>query len=104
MGGAAVIIYGNGDRYAGGTRNGERFGLGVYTGAEARIYRERVGQFSEDQLSGFAVVYRKDGRVRVGQWKDGGMSGYGAVYDAQGRLAEQGLYANDVLTTPMSAN
>jgi hypothetical protein len=104
MGGAGVITYGNGDRYAGGTRNGQRFGLGVYTGAEARVYRERVGQFAADQLSGYAVVYRKDGRARIGQWKEGGLNGYGAVYDAQGRLAEQGLYANDTLTTPMTAN
>jgi hypothetical protein len=91
-GGVAVISYVNGDRYAGGTRNGERFGMGVYTGADTRIYRERVGQFVADQLSGYAVVYRRDGRVRIGQWKDGSLNGYGAVYDAQGRLVEQGLY------------
>jgi len=103
-GGVAVISYANGDRYAGGTRNGERFGMGVYTGAEARIYRERVGQFAADQLSGYAVVYRRDGRVRIGQWKDGGLNGYGAVYDAQGRLVEQGLYNNDILATPLTGN
>jgi hypothetical protein len=103
-GGVAVISYANGDRYAGGTRNGERFGVGVFTGAETRIYRERVGQFVADQLSGYAVVYRRDGRVRIGQWKEGGLNGYGAVYDAQGRVVEQGLYNNDILTTPLTAN
>jgi hypothetical protein len=103
-GGVAVISYANGDRYAGGARNGQRFGMGVFTGAETRIYRERVGQFVADQLSGYGVVYRRDGRVRIGQWKEGGMSGYGAVYDAQGRVAEQGLYNNDMLTTPLTGN
>ena len=104
-GGVAVISYADGDRYAGGTRNnGFRYGLGVLTGAETRIYRERVGQFVADQLSGYAVVYRRDGRVRIGQWKEGGLNGYGAVYDAQGRVVEQGLYNNDILATPLTAN
>src|SRR5476649_850543 len=103
-GGVAVISYANGDRYAGGTRNGERFGMGVFTGADTRIYRERVGQFVADQLSGYAVVYRRDGSVRIGQWKEGGLNGYGAVYDAEGRVVEQGLYNNDILATPLTAN
>jgi hypothetical protein len=101
-GGAGVITYANGDRYAGGTRAGDRFGIGVYTGAPARIYRERVGEFSADELNGYAVVYRKDGKVRIGQWKDGVMSGYGALYDAQGHLLEQGLYTNDRLAAPLN--
>jgi hypothetical protein len=101
-GGVGVITYANGDRYAGGTRAGERFGVGVYTGAPARIYRERVGEFAGDELNGYAVIYRKDGRVRLGQWKDGVMSGYGAVYNGQGRLVEQGLYTNDRLAAPLN--
>jgi hypothetical protein len=101
-GGVGVITYANGDRYAGGTRAGDRFGIGVYTGAPARIYRERVGEFAADELNGYAVVYRKDGRVRLGQWKDGVMSGYGALYDAQGHLLEQGLYTNDRLAAPLN--
>ncbi len=101
-GGAGVITYANGDRYAGGTRAGDRFGIGVYTGAPARIYRERVGEFAIDELNGYAVVYRKDGKVRIGQWKDGVMSGYGALYDAQGHLLEQGLYTNDRLAAPLN--
>jgi len=101
-GGVGVITYANGDRYAGGTRAGDRFGIGVYTGAPARIYRERVGEFAADELNGYAVVYRKDGRVRIGQWKDGYMSGYGALYDGQGHLLEQGLYAKDRLAAPLN--
>jgi hypothetical protein len=102
QGGVGVITYANGDRYAGGTREGDRFGVGVYTGAPARIYRERVGEFAGDELNGYAVVYRKDGKVRVGQWKDGVMSGYGALYDAQGRVLEQGMYAKDKLAAPLN--
>jgi hypothetical protein len=101
-GGVGVITYANGDRYAGGTRDGQRQGVGVYTGAPARIYRERVGEFAGDELNGYAVVYRKDGKVRVGQWKDGYMSGYGALYDGQGHLLEQGLYTNDRLAAPLN--
>jgi len=101
-GGVGVITYANGDRYAGGTRAGDRFGVGVYTGAPARIYRERVGEFASDELNGYAVVYRKDGKMRIGQWKDGFMSGYGALYDAQGHLLEQGLYTNDRLAAPLN--
>jgi hypothetical protein len=74
----------------------------VFTGAPTRIYSERVGEFTADELNGYAVVYRKDGRVRLGQWKDGGLNGYGAVYDGQGRLVEQGLYTNDRLTAPLN--
>ena len=103
-GGVGVITYANGDRYAGGTRDGQRQGVGVFTGAPTRIYSERVGEFTADELNGYAVVYRKDGRVRLGQWKDGGLNGYGAVYDGQGRLVEQGIYAHDKLTTPLSGN
>ena len=101
-GGLGVITYPAGDHYAGGTRNGQRFGLGVLAGAPERIYSERIGQFAADDLNGYAVVYRRDGKVRIGQWKDGIMNGYGALYDAAGHLLEQGLYANDKLATPMN--
>ncbi|HEX4178543.1 MAG TPA: hypothetical protein VHY57_08900, partial [Rhizomicrobium sp.] len=101
-GGVGVITYANGDRYAGGTRAGDRFGVGVYTGAPARIYRERVGEFADDELNGYAVVYRKDGKVRIGQWKDGLMSGYGALYDAEGHVLEQGMYTKDKLAAPLN--
>lgn len=103
-GGLGVITYPAGDRYAGGTRNGERFGLGVFAGAPNRIYRERIGQFVADELSGYGVVYRRDGYVRIGQWKNGIMNGYGALLSADGRVMEQGLYANDKLATPMKGN
>jgi hypothetical protein len=102
--GLDVIAYPEGDHYAGGTRDGKRFGLGVLTGASNHVYRERVGQYVADLLSGYAVVYRRDGKVRIGQWKDGLMSGYGALLDANGRVLEQGLYANDKLATPMKGN
>jgi len=102
--GLGIITFPNGDRYAGGTRNGKRFGLGVLTGGSDRIYKERVGQYVADLLNGYAVVYRRDGMVRIGQWKDGIMSGYGALLDASGRILEQGLYANDKLATPMKGN
>ena len=103
-GGLGVITYANGDRYAGGTRVDERFGMGVFTGAPGRIYRERVGQFVADELDGYAVVYRTDGRVRIGQWKNGVMSGYGALLDGNGGMLEQGLYADDKLATTMKGN
>jgi hypothetical protein len=100
----AVVTYGNGDRYAGGTRRGMRDGVGIFTGNPARVYRERVGEFVTDELEGYGVVYRRDGRVRAGQWKGGRAEGYGAVYDAQGHLAEQGLYAGDKLAAPLTHN
>jgi hypothetical protein len=102
--GPAVITYGNGDVYAGGTRGGQRYGAGVFTGTSSTIFRERVGEFVADQMSGYGVVYRNDGRVRIGQWKGGGMEGYGAVYDAGGRVVEQGIYADDKLVTPLTGN
>jgi hypothetical protein len=102
--GPGVINYANGDVYAGGTRNGQRYGVGVFTGTPSTIFRERVGEFVADQMSGYGVVYRNDGRVRIGQWQGGGMEGYGAVYDASGRLVEQGVYAHDKLTTPQTGN
>ncbi|HEY2007824.1 MAG TPA: TIR domain-containing protein [Rhizomicrobium sp.] len=103
-GGLGVITYANGDRYAGGTRDDKRFGMGIFTGASNRIYRERVGQFVADELDGYAVVYRRDGRVRVGQWKNGVMNGYGALLDGNGGVLEQGLYADDKLATPMKGD
>jgi len=63
-----------------------------------------VGEFVTDELEGYGVVYRRDGRVRAGQWKGGRAEGYGAVYDAQGHLAEQGLYAGDKLAAPLTHN
>ena len=102
--GLNVISYPDGDHYAGGTRNGKRFGLGIMTGASNRIYRERVGQYAADLLNGYAVVYRRDGNVRIGQWKDGIMNGYGALLDANGRVLEQGVYANDRLANPLKGN
>jgi hypothetical protein len=102
--GLDVITYTDGDRYAGGTRNGKRFGFGILTGASNRIFRERIGQYAADQLNGYGVVYRRDGNVRIGQWKDGIMEGYGALLDANGRVLEQGMYANDRLVTPMKGN
>jgi hypothetical protein len=104
IGGLDVVTYPDGDRYAGGTRNGTRFGFGILTGASNRIYRERIGQYAADQLNGYGVVYRRDGNVRIGQWKDGLMNGYGAVLDTSGRIVEQGMYANDRLATPMKGN
>ena len=70
-GAPAVVTYANGARYAGGTRGGHRNGVGVFTGTPALAFRERVGEFAADQMSGYGVVYRNDGRVRVGQWKAG---------------------------------
>jgi hypothetical protein len=102
--GLNVISYPGGDHYAGGTRNGKRFGLGIMTGASNRLYRERVGQYVADLLDGYGVVYRRDGNVRIGQWKDGMMNGYGALLNANGRIIEQGVYANDRLTTPLKGN
>ena len=102
--GLDVITFPNGDRYAGGTRNGKGFGLGVLTGAASHIYRERVGQFAADLLFGYGVVNRRDGNVRIGQWKNGVMNGYGAYLDANGRVLEQGIYANDKLATPLKGN
>ena len=63
-----------------------------------------MGEFATDQMSGYGVVYRNDGRVRAGQWKGGNAEGYGAVYDAQGKLVEQGLFAADKLVTPLTRN
>ncbi len=102
--GLNVINYPDGDHYAGGTRNGKRFGLGIVTGASNRIYRARVGQYVADLLDGYGVVYRRDGNVRIGQWKNGIMNGYGALLDANGRVLEQGVYANDRLATPLKGN
>ena len=102
--GLNVISYPDGDHYAGGTRNGKRFGLGIMTGASNRIYRERVGQYVADLLDGYGVVYRRDGNIRIGQWKGGVMNGYGALLDANGRVLEQGVYANDRLATPLKGN
>jgi hypothetical protein len=102
--GLDVINFPGGDHYAGGTRDGRAFGLGVLTGAPNHIYRERVGQFASDLLFGYGVVNRRDGNVRIGQWKGGIMNGYGAYLDANGRILEQGLYANDKLATPLKGN
>jgi hypothetical protein len=103
-GGAGVVTYANGARYAGGTRGGHRDGVGVFTGTPSMPFRERVGEFVADQMSGYGVVYRNDGRVRVGQWKGGVADGYGAAFDAQGHAIEQGLYAGDKPATPLTAN
>jgi hypothetical protein len=81
-----------------------RYGVGVFTGTPSLIFHERVGEFVADQMSGYGVVYRTDGRVRVGQWKAGVMDGYGATYDAQGHLVEQGLYVHDRLAAPLGGN
>jgi hypothetical protein len=99
-----VVTYENGARYAGGTRGGHRDGVGVFTGTPSMAFHERVGEFVTDQMSGYGVVYRNDGRVRVGQWKGGNAEGYGAVYNAQGKLVEQGLFAGDKLVTPLTHN
>jgi hypothetical protein len=103
-GAPAVVTYANGARYAGGTRGGHRNGVGVFTGAPSLPFRERVGEFIADQMTGYGVVYRNDGRVRVGQWKAGVAEGYGAVYDTKGKLVEQGLFSGDKLVTPLSGN
>jgi hypothetical protein len=101
--GVGIVTYANGDTYAGETLMGRRNGVGVQTGAPERIYRERVGEFA-DQMNGYGVVYRRDGKVRIGHWKDAGLDGYGAVYDAAGKLLEQGLYNADTLKTPTTGN
>ncbi|HMH65606.1 MAG TPA: TIR domain-containing protein [Rhizomicrobium sp.] len=103
-GSAGVITYANGARYAGGTRGGHRDGVGVFAGTPSLPFRERVGEFVADQMSGYGVVYRNDGRVRIGQWKGGVADGYGATYDAQGHAIEQGLYVGDKLAAPLAAN
>ena len=102
--GLDIIAFPGGDRYAGGTRDGRAFGLGVLTGAPNHIYRERIGQFASDLLFGYGVVHRRDGNVRIGQWKNGLMNGYGAYLGANGRILEQGVYANDKLATPLKGN
>ena len=99
---AAIVTYANGARYAGGTRGGHRNGAGVFTGTPSLPFRERAGEFAADQMSGYGVVYRNDGRVRLGQWKGGQAEGYGAVYDAKGKLVEQGQYSGDKLVTPLT--
>ena len=101
---AGIVTYANGARYAGGTRGGHRDGVGVFTGTSSLPFRERVGEFTADQMSGYGVVYRNDGRVRMGQWKGGVADGYGAVYNGLGKLVEQGLYAGDRLVTPLTRN
>ena len=63
-----------------------------------------MGEFAADQMSGYGVVYRNDGRVRMGQWKGGQAEGYGAVYDTKGKLVEQGQYSSDKLVTPLTGN
>ena len=103
-GAPAVITYANGTRYAGGTRGGHRNGVGVYIGTPSLPFHERVGEFAADQMSGYGVVYRNDGRVRAGQWKAGIAEGYGAVYDTKGKLVEQGLFSGDKLVTPLTGN
>jgi hypothetical protein len=103
-GAPAVVTYANGARYAGGTRGGHRNGVGVFTGTPSMAFHERVGEFAADQMSGYGVVYRNDGRVRAGQWKSGVAEGYGAVYDTKGKLVEQGLFSGDKLLTPLGGN
>jgi len=103
-GAPAVVTYANGARYAGGTRGGHRNGAGVFTGTPSLAFRERVGEFAADQMSGYGVVYRNDGRVRAGQWKAGVAEGYGAVYDTRGKLVEQGVFSGDKLVTPLGGN
>ncbi len=103
-GAPAVVTYANGTRYAGGTRGGHRNGVGVFTGTPSLAFRERVGEFAADQMSGYGVVYRNDGRVRAGQWKAGVAEGYGAIYDTKGKLVEQGLFSGDKLVTPLTGN
>ena len=119
--------YSNGDSYAGQFAGGVRSGVGVYhkraddpegslryEGEYANDLRHGFGLyfwrsgfrygggFREAQQDGHGVMRYPDGRRYEGEWSDNRFNGYGVLWNAQGGVSSQGVWANGVLTTPLS--
>ena len=64
----------NGDRYEGCFQHGKRHGQGKRINIDGSQY---VGEYKEDQPSGFGVYTWKDGEEYSGRWKNGLFHGKG---------------------------
>ena len=89
------------DRYEGDWANDRRDGFGVQYWRDSARY---VGGWRNGTKSGTGVYHYADGERNEGEWANGELNGYGVRWDAQGRLLEQGIYAGNVLTTPLTRN
>lgn len=95
----------NGLRYEGQYSNSQRNGYGVFlwrgSGAGGVGHRY-VGEMRSASRAGFGVMYFADGSRYEGEWGDDLRNGFGVMWTAQGRVAQQGIWANDALTTPVA--
>ena len=63
-----TIAFGDGGRYEGEVREGERHGQGVYTGPDEARYE---GEFRDNLPNGQGVMMRADGTRLEGEFRDG---------------------------------
>ena len=87
--------------YEGEWSNDAPNGVGVYTWRNGMRYVGGWRSSSQWQRSGPGVLYWPDGRRHEGEWSNT-RNGYGVEWDGQGHVSQQGIYTNDVLTTPLS--
>ncbi len=67
--GAGVFLWRDGDRHAGGERDGNKSGPGVFRFADGRRYE---GEYANDERNGYGVLWNADGTVNSqGVWTDG---------------------------------
>ena len=98
--GAGVYRLQNQEVYAGEFHYGKPDGFGVLAGNQSDPWRERVGQFN-DQEASYSVEYDRTNSVILGMTRHGRLQGPAAKLDRQGRVIQQGVYEDDVLKTGM---
>jgi|CXWL01.1.fsa_nt_gi hypothetical protein len=104
--GVGVFVYGqnpnniaNSLRYEGEWASDRRNGVGIY---HWRSGNRHAGAFRDNRIEGTGVHYFNTGERYEGEWANDRRGGYGALWDAQGQVSQQGIWANDTLTTPLS--
>ena len=95
----------NGLRYEGEYRNSQRNGFGVFMwrgSGQGGVGHRYVGEMRNASRAGAGVMYFEDGRRYEGEWGDDGRAGFGVMWTAQGQVAQQGVWTDDALTTPLT--
>jgi uncharacterized caspase-like protein len=98
--GAGVYRLQNEEVYAGEFHYGKPDGFGVLAGNQSDPWRERVGQFN-DQEASYSVEYERTNSVTFGMTRHGRLQGPAAKLDREGHVIQQGYYEDDVLKTGM---
>jgi hypothetical protein len=98
--GVGVVSWPDGSRYEGEYCRGQYTGYGVYYSVASSPDKESAGQWRESKFTGLGVRVFRDETRWDGNWRDGRLNGAGAKLLADS--LQQGIFADDVLRTPLT--